>query len=839
MTAAQFFQVVLLPQGEFARFLRADTGERERLLEKLFGTKRFAEVEAWFRERRAERGRDLERCGLQVREWVARFAQVAGEDAPEEDVTGWAAEVRRRAGQAVSEAEAAHERAFAARETAEREWTERRAAEERVRRVRTARARLESLAEQESERAGWAKEVAAARRAATVVGVAEQAERGAAQVEQARRTERARRRGLGENGYAETGSDSGELRQHAGKLREEAGALAGLVAEAEQQRRDEREIERLTEAGDEARARADVLSEKLAGIPAQVAELRRALDAAAEAEVKLEALRPREAELSAAARDAAGVPAAERAVALAEDAARSATDEHHRAREHRLRLREARLDGMAAELAAALTDGSPCPVCGSGEHPAPARAGEGSVDRAQERAAEEAENRAERRRRTAEDAVHAAKTALTALIERVRGRTAKELNAELDAVTGQLTRLTELAGQRVRLDARVRAADTETRALTEQRLSAEQAATAAETHRLALAERVAERAHRLDEARGEHTDVRHRREHLTRVVRALDAVVEASSARSSAQDRFDQQRAALAESLERAGFVAVEEMRAAVRDEETVALLEKRLSEAAAAEAAARSALEEPELAGVGPDDDVDVESALAAARTAREAAETAVATSRAARSRADDLEALSKRLEAANDALRPVEESYAELAALSDVVNGRGQNSRKMSLRSYVLAARLEEVAVAATARLRTMSQGRYSFVHSDAAGAHGTRGGLGLDVLDDYSGTVRPAKTLSGGESFLASLSLALGLADVVAAETGGALLDTLFVDEGFGTLDADTLDVVMNILDELRAGGRVVGLVSHVEELRQRIPTRLRVRKSRSGSTLEMTS
>ena len=76
-----------------------------------------------------------------------------------------------------------------------------------------------------------------------------------------------------------------------------------------------------------------------------------------------------------------------------------------------------------------------------------------------------------------------------------------------------------------------------------------------------------------------------------------------------------------------------------------------------------------------------------------------------------------------------------------------------------------------------------------------------------------------------------------DVVAAETGGALLDTLFIDEGFGTLDAETLDIVMNILDELRAGGRVVGLVSHVEELRQRIPTRLRVRKSRSGSTLEV--
>jgi DNA repair protein SbcC/Rad50 len=136
-------------------------------------------------------------------------------------------------------------------------------------------------------------------------------------------------------------------------------------------------------------------------------------------------------------------------------------------------------------------------------------------------------------------------------------------------------------------------------------------------------------------------------------------------------------------------------------------------------------------------------------------------------------------------------------------------------------------------------MSQGRYRFVHSIAAGSHGKSGGLGLDVLDDYSGRQRPAKTLSGGESFLASLSLALGLADVVAAETGGALLDTLFVDEGFGTLDADTLDLVMNTLDELREGGRVVGLVSHVEELRQRIPTRLRVSKARTGSTLQVTA
>ncbi|HEY4992492.1 MAG TPA: SbcC/MukB-like Walker B domain-containing protein, partial [Nakamurella sp.] len=138
---------------------------------------------------------------------------------------------------------------------------------------------------------------------------------------------------------------------------------------------------------------------------------------------------------------------------------------------------------------------------------------------------------------------------------------------------------------------------------------------------------------------------------------------------------------------------------------------------------------------------------------------------------------------------------------------------------------------------RLDRMSAGRYTFVHSADREARGKAGGLGLDILDGWSGLVRPTKTLSGGESFLASLALALGLADVVAAEAGGRVLDTLFVDEGFGGLDPDTLDLVMGTLDELRAGGRVVGVVSHVDELRQRIPSQVRVLRTPQGSTLDV--
>jgi exonuclease SbcC len=157
------------------------------------------------------------------------------------------------------------------------------------------------------------------------------------------------------------------------------------------------------------------------------------------------------------------------------------------------------------------------------------------------------------------------------------------------------------------------------------------------------------------------------------------------------------------------------------------------------------------------------------------------------------------------------------------------------MRLQSFVLAARLEQVAEVASRRLQEMSGGRYTFLHSDAQGRNGARGGLGLDVLDEHTGVRRPTKTLSGGESFMASLALALGLADVVSAESGGVEIDTLFVDEGFGTLDAEALDAVMGVLDELRRGGRTVGVVSHVEELRTRIPTRLEVIAGRNGSRL----
>jgi exonuclease SbcC len=492
---------------------------------------------------------------------------------------------------------------------------------------------------------------------------------------------------------------------------------------------------------------------------------------------------------------------------------------------------------MAAELAASLSDGEPCVVCGSAAHPAPAEPVAQSVGEEQERAAAEVEQTAAHERERATAASREADVRLAALRERVAGRTASDLAATLALAAAERDAASSAADLLPPRTDAVAAVEAEVELLRSRLAVVEGERARLTADRKSLRAQIADRTERLMFARGSFPDVLARRTHLLDLAAALDSCAETRSTRLKAEARQAEWESTLADVAGKAGFRSPAEAIDAVRDDAVLTKLANRLAEADNRAAAARAVLAEPELAGVRPDVEIDLTAAETLAMEAAEEAEAAAVMLGAAQRRLRDVNDLADRLHQAWHDLAPVEAEYHSLAGLADVINGRGQNARKMSLRSYVLAARLAEVAVAATRRLQQMSQGRYSFVHSDAAGPRGTRGGLGLDVLDDYSGQVRPAKTLSGGESFLASLSLALGLADVVAAETGGALLDTLFIDEGFGMLDADALDQVMDTLDELRAGGRVVGLVSHVEELRQRIPVRLRVCKARSGSTLEL--
>jgi exonuclease SbcC len=282
-----------------------------------------------------------------------------------------------------------------------------------------------------------------------------------------------------------------------------------------------------------------------------------------------------------------------------------------------------------------------------------------------------------------------------------------------------------------------------------------------------------------------------------------------------------------------AGFADPEAASCAQRDAAWRAAADQAIREHEASSRAVAELLADPDL-DVALDPPADLAGARAAVGEVRQAHDDAVAAYDRARHRAEQLADLAPRLAARLDELKPLADRAAEAKRLADLAAGLGANTLRMTLSSFVLAARLEEVAAAASERLLTMTSGRYSLVHTDARRGAG-RSGLGLLACDGWTGVDRDTSTLSGGETFLASLALALGLADVVTAEAGGTRIEALFVDEGFGSLDEDTLEEVMTVLDGLREGGRMVGIVSHVAELRQRIPAQVRVRKGQAGSHL----
>jgi exonuclease SbcC len=178
------------------------------------------------------------------------------------------------------------------------------------------------------------------------------------------------------------------------------------------------------------------------------------------------------------------------------------------------------------------------------------------------------------------------------------------------------------------------------------------------------------------------------------------------------------------------------------------------------------------------------------------------------------------------------LDKQYAVMGRIAEVANGK--NPLRMTFQRFVLATMLDNVLVAASKRLKIMSKGRFQLQRTVEQLDRRSSGGLDLEVFDAYTGTIRSVSTLSGGEGFLASLSLALGLADVVQSYTGGIYLDTLFIDEGFGSLDSEALDLAIQTLRDLQTGGRMVAIISHVSDLKERISARLEVSPSRTGST-----
>ncbi|MEU1806522.1 SbcC/MukB-like Walker B domain-containing protein, partial [Streptomyces sp. NPDC019937] len=369
-----------------------------------------------------------------------------------------------------------------------------------------------------------------------------------------------------------------------------------------------------------------------------------------------------------------------------------------------------------------------------------------------------------------------------------------------------------------------------------QRQEAERRSAARTSHREALARERAALLAELEEARGADASVAERVARLERQAGLLARTAEAVRDAQAAARRLKEADAHLADAAYRAGFDTPEAAADAVLSADRRREAQRRLEEWRTEEAAVAAELADARLAAAAQEPPADLAAARAAADAATRALRDASAADAAARTRCQDLDGLSA--QAVEDARRlaPLREEYDRVARLATLAAGTSaDNERRMRLEAYVLAARLEQVAAAASARLGHMSSGRYTLVHSDARAGGRGRSGLGLHVIDAWTGRERDTATLSGGETFFASLSLALGLADVVTDEAGGVRLDTLFIDEGFGSLDEQTLDEVLDVLDSLRERDRTVGIVSHVADLRQRIPARLEVVKGREGSAV----
>lgn len=843
MSREQFCQVVLLPQGDFARFLRADAEARGKLLGRLFDTRRFADVEKRLAERRRTTETQVRDGDAQLLADAHRMQQAAGDtmELPElapgepglaEAVLDAAAVARSTAREQLTVAACTLTAAESAQAAAGRALDDVRELTRLQRRFAQAReraTRLEQGAEAYREALALMER---ARKAEAVAPALDLRESSEAEHRRAAAAE-TRARALLPDTFADAGAAG-----LAAAARRAAEELGGLDSARRAERRLAELLDERAGLDRQERADADLLHEAEAWLDGWE-ETRTALQtrvdtaqrAAALAEQLAERREPAQQRLRAARMRDQLAQDTDRAV----DRVRTAQDETLRAKQHWLELKEQRLNGIAAELAAHLTDGEPCAVCGATEHPDPARKVAGHVDREAEERALTAYQRADERCAEDERRLAVVREALAAATAEAGDSPTEQLAQETAELEEQYAQARSAAAELHAAQERLRQAGQE----HERRLAARQETAVRTASRVGHRERLdRERAaleEELDRARGALDSVAARAAQLERRTALLtDAADTARVAEDTAQ-RLKDADARLADAAFRAGFETPQAAAAAVLDNAAHRELQHRLDAWQHEDAAVRAVLAEADTAAAAREPQADLDAAERAADEAARRLRDAASAHDAAGRRCAELDRLSARATASVRRLAPLREEYDRVARMAGLAAGTAaDNERRMRLESYVLAARLEQVAAAATVRLRRMSSGRYTLVHSDDRTGRG-RSGLGLHVVDAWTGRERDTATLSGGETFFASLALALGLADVVTDEAGGVRLDTLFIDEGFGSLDDQTLDEVLDVLDSLRERDRSVGIVSHVADLRRRIHAQLEVVKGRSGSTL----
>ena len=880
---AQFVQTVVLPQGEFARFLRATGEERRVLLQKIFGTQVYEQMQQRLAALRAEAARTVEASRVRLGEAVAHLLGACALSADEQAVARAAFDealagspVAARVGAEVaaatsvldSAADALAADAAAARAT----WDAARVEHERVRAVaalvtrrsalRAERTLLDAAAEQHEHdvrRIGLARSAAAVRplltgwqdactahesAAKALAAVADGAPgdllpAGTALGTDGLGTGPVRADALGA-GVGTTGLDA--WRPH---LRAERDAAADAAATLRRTVEIEaglagrrRAVRDLGVVLDDLRTEVEAADAWLAERPSARVGLERERDAAR--------ARAGRTDAAVAARDAARVLVADvqalatarTALAAAQAAVTTAADDARAAVRAEAELRAARVAGLAGELASGLVDGEACPVCGGCEHPAPASVGADHVTAEQVLLAEEA-------RAAAETSLARAGARLAGLAERVDGlvqRTGEHDAASADEVLrtaeDEVTAVVAAAARVRVLESQIDAHDVATRgrqALRDEVLAQVRTAEVTlETERDALARAEAEVA----EARGDHPTVAARHAALDARAGNAAALLDALDAERAAAADAGRRRHELDRALVEHGFDDDAAARDAWCAPDVLAASERRVAAHTADVARVAAGLAEPDLLALPEHVEVDVQAAAAAETAARQTATDADGRARVAASRAETAGKAAAQVLRAAEALDAAVVAAAPVTRMANLASGTGtDNAHALSLATYVLGRRFEDVVAAANERLAVMSDGRYELVRSDEKEDVRARAvGLAMRVVDHRTERARDPRTLSGGETFYVSLCLALGMADVVTAEAGGVELGTLFVDEGFGALDPHVLDQVLVELGRLRQGGRVVGIVSHVEALKQAVADRIEVRPTPGGpSTL----
>lgn len=581
----------------------------------------------------------------------------------------------------------------------------------------------------------------------------------------------------------------------------------------------------------------------------------------------------------------------ERALAKAQDEYCAAREALESARGAYSRVQRAFMDAQAGILARDLVNGAPCPVCGSIEHPNPAVL-------ADEAPAEEDVKNAEAVFNAASDAANARSNVASAARQKADGSAAelarlqeqvgtaeevaslgKKLATQLDAAKADRSKaeraLNELAELRELIKSAEKREKDSAAALDDARSSAEQASRAHAAAESALDQFIASlstadasvASERLEQAKLVLEDTKEgcraaQANEDARVASAdratsLEAEIAKAERRSNElRSRLESLRQALAQSTAKAeslaeGLSFEDEATASARLEDMRSELEDLVSafeaardnlsdrELALSKLEERANTLEAQISALDVDDSISAYELESQLNLARARANELARQKAAAEQRREANRGIERQLEELGDRAATVNARFGELDSLAKTAGGTLVGKERITFETYLQARWFDRVLATANRRLLVMTDGRYELVrHSgQRSGSGAAQSGLDLDVRDSFTGRPRAASSLSGGESFKASLALALGLSDVVQANAGGIELDTMFVDEGFGTLDEESLQLALRTLTELSGSNKLVGIISHVDELRTSIDRKIVVEAGRTGSTLRI--